>query len=54
MRTLLALSSWAAAAAALAHEGHGEAPVHSHAFDVLGLAGVFAAVAWWLWQRGQR
>jgi hypothetical protein len=54
MRTLLALSSWAAAGAAVAHDGHGDTSLHSHAFDVLGLAGVIAAVAWWLWQRSQR
>ena len=54
MRTFMALAAALASGLAAAHEGHGEAPLHTHSFDLLGLGALIAAVAWWLWRRSQR
>jgi hypothetical protein len=54
MRTLLASLAFVTAAAAQAHEGHGEADVHWHGGDLLSMAAMVVAVALWLWQRSKR
>ncbi len=54
MRTLLASAVLATATAAIAHEGHGEAPVHWHGGDLLALLAIGVAVGIWAWRRGRR
>ena len=54
MRTLLASLALAIAPAAMAHEGHSEAPVHWHGGDLIALLAMAVAVGWWLWRRHGR
>ena len=44
MRTLLASVALATASAAMAHEGHGEAPAHWHGGDLIALLAIGVAV----------
>ena len=54
MRTLLASLVLTTASAAMAHEGHGEAPVHWHGGELLALLAMAVAVGLWLWRRHER
>jgi hypothetical protein len=54
MRTLLASVALATASAAMAHEGHGEAPVHWHGGDLIALLAIGVAVGLWAWRRSSK
>jgi hypothetical protein len=54
MRTLLASAMLAAAASAVAHEGHGEIDFHWHGGDLLTVLAMVVAVGVWLWRRSGR
>jgi len=54
MRTLLASLVLATTSAAMAHDGHGEAPVHWHGGDLIALVAIGVTVGLWVWRRGRR
>jgi hypothetical protein len=54
MRTLLANLVLTTASAAMAHDGHGEAPVHWHGGDLIALLAIGVAVGLWAWRRSGR